>query len=170
MAKSLNQMRQAVTLGLADKSNIKAGIHRGIENNLFDYLEELEARIPKVKVVTLDSFALDRNYSVNTELPVGAIISGVMAMLVCKFPNNNFGKGDTVTAPTPYPTDLGRTSGQGIGVQFSNTSNGAIRVLVNDQLTIMSAYTAGTNVSTNTVAISGTQANNWSIKLIINYT
>lgn len=169
MAKTLTEIRKNVALKLANESDITAEEHREIENDILDYIEVLEAFIPKFKVLMLDSFTTDRNYSVNTDLVLPKIITSVLAMLVCKNANNGFAVGDVVTAPTPYPSDNGRTSAQGIGVQYNNSSPGSIKVMVNDQITIMTPYNAASGAIANNVLLSGGAMVNWSIKLIIGY-
>lgn len=169
MAKTLTQIRENVAIKLADESDIEAFEHREIENDILDYIEVLESSIPKFKVVTLDSFTTDRNYSVTTDLAVPKAITSVVVMLVCKTVNNGFAVGDTITAPTPYPTDSGRTSAQGIGVQYNNSNPGSVKVMVNDQLTIMTVYDPASGALANNVMFSGGSCANWAIKLIVGY-
>jgi len=169
MAKTLTQIRENVALKLADTSDILAVEHREIETDILDYIEALEATIPKQKVITLDSFTTDRNYSVNTDLAVPKIITSVLVMLVCKTANNGFVIGDVITAPTPYPQDSGRTSAQGIGIQYNNSNPGSIKIMVNDQLTIMTAYNPAGGANANNIIFSGGSTANWAIKLIIGY-
>lgn len=166
---TLTQIRQLVAINLADDSDIEAGEHRAIENALIDYIEALETSVSKSKVLMLNTFTTDNYYSVPTSLPVGAIISSVVVMLVCKIANFGYGIGDTVTPSAPYPTDPGRTAAQGIGVQYNNSNNSQIRVAVNDQVTIMTSYDYTPGVAAGTVQLSGSLTAFWSVKLIVGY-
>ncbi|WP_281322002.1 hypothetical protein [Flavobacterium aestivum] len=166
---TITAIRELVTTNLGSASDIQATEHRDVEYAILDYIENLENSITKSKVVMLDSFLTDRNYSVTTGLASPKVITGVLAMLVCKAANNGFAEGDTVTAPTPYPQDSGRTSAQGIGVQYNNVNPDVVRVMVNDQLTIMTPYDSAANAIANNVIFSGAATANWSIKLIIGY-
>jgi hypothetical protein len=171
MALTLTEIREKVVLKLASASEIQAVEHREIENDILDYLEALEgsASNAKSKVVTLDSFTTDRNYSVATGLASPKVITGVLVMLECVAANNGFSIGDIVTAPTPYPTDSGRTAAQGIGVQFNNTNPGTLKVMVNDQIAIMTVYDSAGGAIANNVLFSGGATANWKIRLIIGY-
>lgn len=164
-----NEVRQFIAENLEDESEIPAVRHRAVENKIMDFVVQEVAKNTKSKSLLLDSFTTDRNYSVATGLPVSAIIDSVVVMLVCKNSNNSFSPGDTVTAPTPYPQDSGRTLAQGIGVQYNNFSNGSIKVMVNDQITIMTAYNSAVGAVANNVSISGSGTANWSLKLIVGY-
>jgi hypothetical protein len=148
------QVRQFIAEKLPSESDIPAVDHRAVENKIMDFVVQELAKVAKSKELPLESFTTDRNYSVATGLPSAAVIDSVIVMLVCKTANNGFSIGDTVTGPTPYPQDSGRTSAQGIGAQYNNFSNSTIKVMVNDQIAIMTAY-------------NGTA--NWSIKLIVGY-
>lgn len=163
------QVRQFIAENLPSESDIPAVDHRAVENKIMDFVVQELAKVAKSKVLSLDSFTTDRNYSVATELPNSAVIDSVVVMLVCKTANNSFSAGDVVTAPTPYPQDSGRTSAQGIGAQYNNFSNSTIKVMVNDQVTIMTAYNGTANAVANNVIISGSGTANWSIKLIVGY-
>jgi len=168
---TITQLRELVATKLASASDIQATEHREVENAIIDYLEALESSSSnaKSKVVTLDSFTTDRNYSVATDLASPKVITGVFVMLECVTANNSFSVGDIVTAPTPYPTDSGRTAAQGIGVQFNNTNPNSVKVMVNDQLTIMTAYNSASGAIANNVIFSGGATANWKIRLIIGY-
>lgn len=171
MPLTITQIRELITTKLANASDITASEHREVENAIVDYLEEITAAtgVVKSKKIILNAFSLDRNYSLNTELPTGSVIMGVYAMMVCRSPNNGFGTGDTVTAPTPYPSDSGRTAAQGIGVQFNNADIDVVYIMVNDQLTIMTPYNPASGAVANNVVLTGTAVSNWSIQLIITY-
>lgn len=162
-------LREFVQLKLGDDSNIEASEHREVENAIIDFIVENLALIAKSVVVSLDSFITNRNYSVPTGLSGSAEITSVVAMLVCKVANNGFFVGDVVTAPTPYPRDGSRTTAQGIGVQYNVATNASVKVMVNDEVTIMTAYNAAPGADANNVSFSGSQSANWSIKLIIGY-
>lgn len=163
------ELRAFIAENLPNASEIPAEDHRAVENKIVDFIVQENAKNTKSKVLLLETFSADRNYSVATELPVSAVIDSVVAMLVCKNANNGFYPGDVVTAPTPYPQDSGRTSAQGIGVQYNNESNSTIKVMVNDQLCIMTAYNAAGGANANNVLITGVATENWSIKLIVGY-
>lgn len=163
------QIKELIQLKLASDSEIAALEHREVELALVDYIDGLVASIQKIKALKLDFFAVDRNYSLPTTLPVGAVIMGVTAMLECRVANNGFVVGDTVTAPTPYPNDSGRTAAQGIGVQYNGSSNDTVKIVISDQVTIMTPYSAVANAPTQNIIISGSATSNWSIKLFVNY-
>jgi hypothetical protein len=122
--------------------------------------------IVKMKVVKLDSWLQDRQFTVFTGLPSGAIIQGINVFLECKVSNSGYSAGDVVTAPTPYPTDGGRTAEQGIGVQFKESVYDLFRVLVLDQVTIAQAWTV--NGSTADDVIIG-DASQWALRFVILY-
>lgn len=163
------QLRLYVAQKLAGVPAINASEHRDVENAIIDFIVAGLGTVTKSKVLILDSFTTDRNYTISTGLPVSAVIDSVIVMLVCKVSNNGFSTGDVVTAPTPYPTDSGRTAAQGIGVQYNNFGNSTIKVMVSDQLTIMTAYSPVSNIATSNILISGSGTANWSIKLIVGY-
>lgn len=164
-----NEVRTFITEKLPNASEIPAIDHRAVENKIMDYLVQEIAKVAKTKVLLLESFAVDRNYTISTGLSISAVIDSVVVMLVCKTANNGFVIDDVVTAPTPYPADGGRTLAQGIGVQYNNAANNSIKVMVNDQLTIMTAYNSAANAPANNLFISGVDAAKWSIKLIVGY-
>lgn len=166
---TLTELREYSNTKLADASDIHALEHREVNDEIFNYLENLENSIAKSKVVTLDSFVTDRNYSVATGLAAGKVITSVVVMMECKVSNNGFAIGDVVTAPTPYPADSNRTSAQGIGVQYNNANPDVVRVMTNDQITIMTAYNPASGAIANNVLLSGGALANWKIKLIIGY-
>jgi hypothetical protein len=149
---------------LADASAITAEKHRDVETALLNYIKTK----PSVKILTIDSFTTDKNYSVNTGLVAGSTITGVIVALECTGATDSFVIGDIVTAPTPYPADSGRTSAQGIGVQY-NSNTSTVKVMVNDQLTIMTAYNPASGAIANNVTFSGSGCANWKIKLYVNY-
>lgn len=153
-----------IDANLADFSNIMPVEHRAVEMALLNYIKSK----PSIKVLNLDLFTTDRNYSVLTRLVGGSTIVGVSVMLECKTANNGFAVGDIVTAPTPYPADSGRTSAQGIGVQF-NSNPDTIKVMTNDQITIMTHYNNEVNAPANNLIISGASTGNWKIKLLVTY-
>ena len=137
-----SEVRQMIALNLADESDILAEKHREVESKIMDYVVQELKKVEKTKELLLESFTTDRNYSLPTGFPVGAVICRVQVMLVCKNPNNGFVVGEHVTAPTPYPQDSGRTAAQGIGIQYDQVNNASVKVMVNDQVTIMTAYNA----------------------------
>ncbi|BFM41653.1 hypothetical protein CFS9_02940 [Flavobacterium sp. CFS9] len=164
-----NQVREFIATELLSESKITAMSHRSVENKIMDFVIQEFAKVAKSKVLILDSFTTDRNYSVSTGLPVSAVIDSVIVMLMCKTAIKGFVQGDVVTAPTPYPEDGGRTYAQGIGVLYNNTSNSTIKIMVNDQLTIMGAYKSASGATADPVIFSGGETANWVIKLIVGY-
>jgi len=166
---TLTEIRELVATNLADDSDILPSEHRAVENALIDYIEALQASVAKVKILTLDTWTWDRNYSIPTTLAVGSVINSVAVMMECQIVNNGFGIGDVVTASTPYPPDPGRTPPQGIGVQYNNASNSTIKILVSDQVSIMSCYDPTINMTTESIPITGSLCASWKIKLIVGY-
>ena len=159
---TIAQIDQLITDNLADFSNIIPQKHRAVSSALLAYMSLL----PKLKVLTIDTILLDRNYSINTELPVDSTITGAIVMLECKIANNNFAVGDVTTAPTPYPVDNGRTSEQGIGLQYTNVDNSTIKVMLSDQVHIKHGYIATADYPTNTLNIDPA---NWKLKVFVTY-
>lgn len=121
------------------------------------------------KELVLTSFTLDRNYSISTGLNSNYEIKSATVFLKCKIANNGYQVGDIVTAPTPYPTDSGRTEAQGLGVQFNNNDPSVLKIMINIQLTIMKPYTSASGATTDPFIISGSQSSNWSLILDVNY-
>lgn len=122
--------------------------------------------VVKTKVVKLDSWVADRQFTAYTGLPSGSILQGINVFLECKVSNNGYSVGDIVTAPTPYPEDSGRTSEQGIGVQFKQSVHDLFRVMVLDQVTIAQAWTSD-GATANHVIIGNTSQ--WAIRFVILY-
>lgn len=165
------EIRNLIINYLGSASSITAAEHKSIENALIDYAEATQTQADNLansilslipKKLTIDSFDVNKNYTVATGLDSSKTIMGVIVMLECKTANNGFVVGDIVTAPSPYPVDTSRTSSQGIGVQFINGEN--IRVVVNDAVTIMSAYVNGAT-STGDLTVTPSQ---WKINLYFN--
>jgi hypothetical protein len=156
------EIEALINLNLADASNITPAEHRDVEIALLNYAKLK----PSIKVLSIDTFITNRNYSVDTGLATGSIILEAIAMLECKTANNGFAVGDIVTAPTPYPVDSGRTAAQGIGVQFNNLNIDTIKVMVNDQIIIMTAYDGTTDAGVSNISIS---TSDWKIKLFVNF-
>ena len=163
------EVRQFIATKLNGVPPIDADAHREVENKIMDFVVQENAKNTKTKVLMLESFSCDRNYSVSTSLPLSAVIDSVQVMLVCKADNNGFVIGDTVTAPTPYFRSGQITTDNGIGVQFNNINNSVIRIMVNDRLVVMTAYNPASGALANCINIIGVDAAKWSIKLIISY-
>jgi len=163
------QIKELIQLNIADQSEITALEHREVELAIVDYIDNIITTIPKIKVLTFDVFSVDRNYTMATDIPANSVITGVLLMLECKVANNGFVVGDTVTAPTPYPADNGRTSAQGMAVQYNNFNPEVLKIVINDQLTIMTAYSPTGGATGGNVLISGSATSNWVIKIFINY-
>lgn len=166
---TVNELRQLIALNLASESDIPAEKHREVENKIIDYVVQEFAKVAKSKVLLLEAFTTDRNYSVATGLPSGVKIDSVVVMLVCQIANSGFNVGDTVNASTSYPADNGRTAAQGIGVQYNNVDSSSIKVVVNKQVTIMSSYNSASNATAGNILMSGINMNNWFMKLIVGY-
>jgi len=154
-----------IDANLADDSNIPASKHREVERELLNLIKTK----PSLAILNLDVFTTDRNYTLPTGLTSPAQIVGVTVMLQCKVANNGYAVGDTVTGPTPYPADNGRTPAQGIGVQYNNSTINNIRILVNDELSIMNSYVSTPNAQAGVKRISGNATANWRIKLYVHY-
>jgi hypothetical protein len=122
--------------------------------------------VVKTKIIKLDSWIANRQFTAYTGLPVGSILQGINVFLECKVSNSGYSVGDIVTAPTPYPADAGRTAEQGIGVQFKQSVYDLFRVLVLDQVTIAQAWTSD-GASANHVIIGDTSQ--WAIRFVIMY-
>lgn len=120
----------------------------------------------KSKVVKLNSWSLNRQFTAFTGLASGNVIQGINCFLECTVANNGFAIGDVVTAPTPYPTDSGRTSEQGIGVQFKESVHDLFHVLVLDQITIAQAWTVDGSSANHFIIPNTTQ---WAIRFVILY-
>jgi hypothetical protein len=163
------QIKELIQLKIEDQSEITAVEHREVELALVDYIDAIKAAIPKIKLLQLDFFAVNRNYSLNTDIPLASVITGAYLMLECKVANNGFVPGDTVTAPTPYPADSGRTAAHGMAVQYNNASTQSVKIVVNDQLTLMTAFSAISNAPGSNIVISGSATSNWVVKVFINY-
>lgn len=122
--------------------------------------------VVKTKVIKLDSWLTDRQFTAYTGLPSGSILQGINVFLECKISNSGYSVGDIVTAPTPYPKDSGRTAEQGIGVQFNPAAHDLFRVMVLDQVTIAQAWTTD-GATVNHVIIGNTSE--WAIRFVILY-
>lgn len=120
----------------------------------------------KSTVVKLNSWSLDSQFTAITGLASGKVIQGINVFLECTVANNGFAVGDVVTAPTPYPTDSGRTPEQGIGIQFKESVHNLFRVMVLDNVTIAQAWTVD-GATANDIQISNTSQ--WAIRFQIFY-
>lgn len=158
------QVREFIALKLPDASEIEATAHRDVENKIMDFVVQEIAKAAKTKVLILESFATDRNYTVSTGLPSVAVIDSVVVMLVCKVVNNGYSVDDEVTAPTP--TKYGPN---GVGVQYNNSSNNIIKIMTSDELVIMAGYNATPGAISNNISITGVDTAKWSLKLIVGY-
>lgn len=139
---------------------------RAVRNSIINYLSNISGQTLKSKVVVLNTFQLDRNFSIPTTISDGTTIHSVVVSLICKTANNSFIAGDIVTSPTPYPADSGRTAAQGIGVEYNNSDITSIKAMVNDEVTIMSKYNATGGATAGNLSINPAQ---WSIRLSILY-
>lgn len=164
-----NEVREFIVLKLPSESEIPAVDHRAVENKIMDYVEQELGKVVKSKTIVLENFTTIRNYSINTGLAASSVIQGVIIELQCKTSNNGYAVGDTVTAPTPYPADSGRTARQGIGCQYNNLDPTVIKVMINEQITIMTAYNSAVNAQASNFLFSGAGTANWIIKLIVIY-
>jgi hypothetical protein len=168
MAKTYDE----ITAEIIDKIKplVKAEDHRQVEQDILDYAKEVKDSIPtgviQSNVSMLISWIADRNYNVATTIPEGKTLISVQCFLQCKSANNGFIVGDIITAPTPYPVDSGRTAAQGIGIQFKTDDPTSVKVITNDQITIMTSYNATTNAPGGNISVTPA---NWSIRLVILY-
>lgn len=151
------------------KPGIEASEHIDVENAIIDFIISQSSLVTKSKIIDIESWTSDRNYSVSTGLLTGFFVETVHVMLVCKVSNNGFIVGDVVTAPTPYLEDGSRTYAQGIGVQFNTGLSNVIKVMTNDQITFMTSYNSASNAVANNIAIKGSETSKWAIRLIVFY-
>jgi hypothetical protein len=91
----------------------------------------------------LTTWAKDRMYSITVSVPGATSILSATARLQCKVANNNYGVGDIITAPTPYPTDSGRTAEQGISVAYWGASS-VLYVMITDGVWALWTTNSGT--------------------------
>lgn len=120
---------------------------------------------PQILIATLDTFDTDKIYSISTGLPSNALLLDVQIALQCKVPNNNYVLNDITTVNVPEMGDEGGLAAQGIGVQFNPSVPATIRLLVNDQLTIMLGYLAGDTIASSVFV----NPSEWKIRLVIMY-
>lgn len=120
---------------------------------------------PQVIALLLNSWTKDRQHSISTGLS-GVTILGVHIMLQCLVANSGYAVGDTVTVNTPELNDSGGRPDQGIGVQYNNNNVSVIRVMTNQEITIMGAWTS--DGATNTENAIGLESQ-WAIKVIVTY-
>lgn len=120
----------------------------------------------KSKVLKLNSWSLDRQFTVPTGFTGSEVIIGINAFIECTTANNGFVVGDIVTAPTPYVEDAGRTAAQGIGFQFKQSEKTLFRVLVNDQVVVMQSWTSDGATANNFNIGNPTQ---WALRFIVFY-
>lgn len=118
-------------------------------------------------VCFLTSWARDRYYSVPTGLPSTAtsIISGSIK-LQCKVANRNYIVGDIITAPTPYPTDSGRTAEQGMSLDYWYAIN-TVYVHITDG--VFALYATGTTPGGSTVDSFSVDPAQWNIRIELFY-
>jgi hypothetical protein len=164
-----NEVRTYIATELATATEIPALKHRAVENKIMDFIVQETAKAVKTKVLFLDIWTNSKNYSLSTGFTGTEIIESMQVFLVCKEANNGFAVGDVVTAPTPYPGDTGRTAAQGIGLQYNQAANNAIKIITNSQITIMSAYNSNPGAGVGNVILSNAITSKWKLKLIIGY-
>ena len=155
------EVQALIDLNIASLSDITATETREVLTAILNYIDSSS----NIKKLTIDAISTNSNNSIATGLPVNAVILSVVPFLECKTAVNGFVVGDTVTVPTPYPRDSGRTNEQGIGVQWNGNTN--VRVMIADEITIMKAYVSGANGDP--YLFSGAAAFNWKLNLIVNY-
>ncbi|MBF4484438.1 hypothetical protein [Flavobacterium sp. CSZ] len=163
-----NQVREFIAVNLQDASGIPAVDHRAVENKIIDFMVQELGKVAKSKVLLLESFSVDRNYSIATGLPESAIIDSAVAMLVCKVSNNGFAVGDVVTVCTPSKWDS-TNQPSGVGVQYNNLNNTVIKIMTNDELVVMTSYNSAPGAIANNLTISGIDVGKWSLKIIVGY-
>lgn len=142
------------------------GARNGLLSSADKAIIDNVANVLKSKVVKLNSWSLDSQFTVFTGFTESEVIMGMSCFLECTVANNGFSIGDVITAPTPYPSDSGRTAAQGIGFQFKESVNNLFRVLVNDQVCVMQAWTVDGAIA-NPIFISNTSQ--WAIRFVILY-
>lgn len=142
------------------------GARNGLLSSADKAIIDNVANVLKSKVVKLNSWSLDSQFTVFTGFTGSEVIMGMSCFLECTVANNGFSIGDVITAPTPYPADSGRTAAQGIGFQFKESVNNLFRVLVNDQVCVMQAWTVDGAIA-NPIFISNTSQ--WAIRFVILY-
>lgn len=148
----------AIATGTGERNGLLSSSDKAILEGLTNVL--------KNKIIKLSSWSLDNQFTVFTGFTGSEVIMGVSCFLECTTANNGYAVGDIITAPTPYPIDSGRTSSQGIGVQFKESVNNLFHVLINDQICVMQAWTVDGAIA-NTFFITSTSQ--WAIRLVILY-
>ena len=155
------EVQALIDLNIASLSDITATETREVLTAILDYIDGST----KIKKLTIDAINTNSCHTIATALPSNAVILSVVPFLECKTAVAGFVVGDTVTAPTPYPKDTGRTNRQGIGVQWNGYTN--VRVMIAEQITIMSVYSDGGTAGN--YLFSGASTSNWKLNLIVNY-
>lgn len=176
MALTIPQLHTLVDTNLADNSNIIPAEHREVEHELINYLETVPGGSGSgggvsggqlfTKIVYLDVWQQDRQFTVATGIPSGTII-WVHVDLECVIANNNYQVGDIIDTPRAYPTDSGRTAGQGLGVQYKAGTPSQIHLITNDGVWAMTAWTS--DGQPGDVFNVGASPSNWKLRLVITY-
>lgn len=158
---TIGQLHNIINVNIAN--NVEGGIDplddRAVRNSIVNYLANLNAQTLKTKVVVLNSFQADRNFSIPTTIIDGTTIRSVDATLVCKVANNDFAIGDIVKPPSPYVNG-------GIGIQYKESDITSVKAVVNDEIWILSAYNSTLGAVGSNLMINPAQ---WSIRLTVFY-
>jgi hypothetical protein len=167
-----NLIIKHATSGIANTSNTENTFIQNLQFDSFGHVNGFSSKVINdlsimSNVTLLTSWALDSNRIITNNIDISLYeIIMVTAQLQCVLSYNGFSSGDIVTSPTPYPTDSGRTAGQGIGIQYRSSSP-LIRVIINDQVTIMTPYS--NNANGGTIFIESFDVSKWNIRLITLY-
>src|SRR6478736_4812818 len=93
---TIAQLREIINENIAN--DIVGGIDplddRAVLNSIVNFLANITGTTLKSKVVTLGTFAANRNYAIPTTISDGTLIRSVDATLICKTANNGYVIGD----------------------------------------------------------------------------
>lgn len=154
------------TIGADSANYLATGLRNGLYPKEHWSIVDGLSNVAKYKVIKLLSWTADRQYTGYTGFTGSEKIISITPFLECTTANNGYAVGDVVTAPTPYPTDAGRTAEQGIGIQFNDSTNTLFRILVLDQVTIAQAWTIDGATADDFII---PDSSKWAIKLVILY-
>lgn len=176
MALTIPQLQTLIDTNLADNSNIIPAEHREVEHEIVNYLATVPGGSGSgggvgggqlfTKIVYLNSWQPDRQYTVATGIPTGTIL-WVHVDFECVNANNGFTAGDIIDTPRAYPEDSGRTAAQGVGVQYKAGTPSSIHFSTNDGVWAMSAWVGDGQVGGNFNI--GANSGNWKIRFVITY-
>jgi hypothetical protein len=106
---------------------------------------QMPSSVVQIAKKTISGWLANRQSSFTSiSNPSYYMVEEVRAVLICKVANNSYAVGDKATILNgQYPTDSGRTAGQGITIQFSESGT-FINYSIGEQLTIANKV-SGTN-------------------------